>query len=175
MQCSDIQAEFISYIDGDLSEDDRLRVELHIAECYGCREQLDELGRLLELCGDVMEHPCPLDRFGELKERLASAEPGYDPVPRRPQLRRREILYKLAVAAIIIAVIAASPFLVRGAKRLFSPLEGTAATLGSGTGVDLPFTLPFLQQRLKFQEEVSEWSVTATAGRDEPDSPTAGQ
>jgi anti-sigma factor RsiW len=173
MECSDIQVEFIGYIDGDLSEEDRLRVELHTAECYACREQLDELGRLLEVCGAVMEHPCPVDRFDELKGRLASEEPELTSVPRRPALRRREMRNKLAVAAIVIAMIAASPFLVRGAKRLFSPLDGTA-TLGNGTGVDLPFRLPLIEQRLKFQEEVTEWAVTATGGRDDTDSPTAG-
>ena len=156
MECSELRTEFVGYIDGDLSDEERLRVELHIAQCYSCKEDLDELGRLLELSGAALKHPCPADRFEELKERLASAEPTYNPMPPRRKLRVREVLYKLAIAAIIIAVIAASPFLIRGAIRLFAPLEGTA-TLGNGADVDLLFRLPFIEQKLKVQQEVTEW------------------
>ncbi len=169
MDCSEIQADFVRYMDGDLSEEERLQVELHVAECYSCREQLDELARILEVCGDVMEHPCPVDRFDELTERLASVEPPYTPVPRRPELRRRELLRKLAVAAVIIAALAASPLLVKGARLLFSPVQSTA-TLGNGTGVAFPIRIPFLEEKLKFQEEVAEWSITGSGDRDEPSS-----
>jgi anti-sigma factor RsiW len=169
MDCRDIQADFIRYIDDDLSEEEKLRVELHVAECYGCRERLDELGRLLEVCGAVMEHPCPVDRFDELRQRLASVDPPYTPVPRRPELRRRELIRKVAVAAVIIAALAASPLLVKGARLLFSPVQGTA-TLGNGTGIAVPFRVPFLEEKLKLQEEVAEWAITGSGDRDESSS-----
>jgi len=172
MDCRDIQSDFVRYLDDDLPEEERLRVELHVGECYGCREQLDELAKLLEVCGDVIEHPCPVDRFDELRGRLASVDPPCTPVPRRRELRRRELLRKLAIAAVIIAALAASPLLVRGARQLFSPVQGTA-TLGNGTGVTVPFRVPFLEERLKLQEEVAEWSITGSGDRDEPGSRSA--
>jgi|GEM_PF-899561 len=172
MDCRDIQADFIRYLDDDLSEEEGLRVELHIAECYRCREQLDELGRLLEACRDVIEHPCPVDRFDELRQRLPSVDPPYTPVPRRPELRRRELIRKLAVAAVIVAALAASPLLVKGARLLFSPVQNTA-TLGNGTGVAVPFRVPFLEEKLRLQEEVAEWSITGSSERDERPSRSA--
>ena len=164
MDCRDIQADFIRYLDDDLSQEERLRVELHIAGCYRCREELDELGRLLELCGDVIEHPCPVDRFDELRERLASAEPEYTPVPRRPELRRRELVSKLAIAAAIIGALVASPLLIKGARLLFSPAQGTA-TLANGTTVEFPIRVPFLEEKLKLQEEVAEWAISGSSNR----------
>jgi len=131
MDCIEIRAGFVGYIDGDLSGDERLRVELHVAECYDCREELDEMGRLLELSDAALKHPCPVDRFEDLKARLPDAEPAPIPMPSRPRFRVREVLLKLAVAAMVIALIAASPILINGARRLFTPIEGTTA-LGNG-------------------------------------------
>ncbi len=169
MDCSEIREGFIGYIDGDLSDDEKLRVELHVAECYDCREELDEIGRLLELSEAALKHPSPVDRFEDLKVRLTDAEPAPIPMPPRPKLRVREMLVRLAVAAIVIALIAASPLLIRGARRLLAPVEGTA-TLGSGAGVDLPFRLPFVEKKLKMENEAAEW---ATTGRDTEETDTS--
>lgn len=174
MDCSQIKMGFIGYIDGDLSEDEKLRVELHVAQCYSCREELDEIGRLLELSDAALKHPSPVDRFEDLKERLADAEPELIPVPRRPKLRAREVLYKLAVAAIVIALIAASPFLIRGAKRLFTPLEEGTTTLGNGTDVDLPFNMPFVERKLRMEQEIADWSTTGD-DKEETDTPSSNQ
>jgi predicted anti-sigma-YlaC factor YlaD len=169
MDCIEIRAGFVGYIDGDLSGDEKLRVELHVAQCYDCREELDEMGRLLELSDAALKHPCPVDRFEDLKARLAEAEPAPIPMLPRPRLRVREALLKLAVAAVVIALIAASPFLIRGAKRLFTPIEGTTA-LGNGAAVKLPFRLPFVEKKLKMQNDVAEW---ATTGRDKEETDTS--
>jgi len=159
MECSEIRAGFVGYIDGDLSDDERLCVESHVAQCYRCREELDELGRLLELSDAALKHPYPVNRFEDLKKRLADAEPAPIPAALRPKPRLREAIFKLAVATVIIALIAVSPLLVRGAKRLFTPLDGNA-TLSSGTGVDLPFNLPSVEQKLEMEREVTQWSAT---------------
>jgi len=158
MDCNQIRAGLVGYIDGDLSGDDKLRVELHVAECYDCREELDELGRLLELSDAALKHPCPVDRFEDLKVKLADAEPAPIPMPPRPRLRFREALLKLAAAAVVIALIAASPSLVRVAKRMFTPIEGAAA-LGNGAAVNLPFRLPFVEKKLKMQDDVADWAT----------------
>ena len=170
MDCSEVRAGFIGYIDGDLSGDEKLRIELHVAECYDCREELDEIGRLLELSDAALKHPRPVDRFEDLSERLAEAEPEIIPLPRRPKLRVREVLYKLAVAAIVIAVIAASPIIIKGAKRLLTPLEEGTTTLGNGAGVDLPFRMPFIEKKLKMEDQAAEW---ATTGRDKEETDTS--
>ena len=114
------------------------------------------MGRLLELCEAALRHPCPQDRFEELKERLASDEPQYSPIVPRRKAKPREVLFKLAVAAAIIAVLATSPLLIRGVMRLFEPREDSATLAGNGAGLGrlhLRFELPFVERRRKIEEE----------------------
>jgi anti-sigma factor RsiW len=133
--CGDIRTKLIDYVDEDLSHDERLSVELHVAKCYSCREEVEELARLLELCGAVLRHPNPRDRFEQLKEQLVSEEPQYEPVPPEWGRRRRKRWHKLAVAAAIIIVLAAAPFLVKGVVRLLAPVEDPAALTGDGSSL----------------------------------------
>jgi anti-sigma factor RsiW len=132
--CNDVKAKLVDYLDEELQEHDRLSVELHLEKCYACREELEELGKLLELCGAVLPHPSPCERLDELKQRLASVEPEYEPAP-RPRLTTRQLALRLAVAAIILAVAIASPFIVKGIARLLTPIEDSASLLGDGTNI----------------------------------------
>lgn len=132
--CSDVRAKLVDYIEEELQEEERLFVELHLEKCYACREELEELGKLLEVCGAVLPHPSPRERLDELRQRLASMEPEYEPVPRR-RLTTRQLALRLAVAAVIIAVAIASPFIVKGITRLFAPIEDSASRAGDGTDI----------------------------------------
>ncbi len=133
--CGEIKTKLVDYVDDGLSHEERLAVEVHIARCYACRENVEELARLLELCGAALQHPNPCGRFEDLKQRLESEEPQYKPVVPGRRLRQRRTWHRLAVAAVIIIVLAAAPFLVKGAMRLMAPVEDSAALAGNGTNV----------------------------------------
>lgn len=169
--CGEIRTKLIDYVEDDLSQEDKLSVELHVAQCYACREELDELGRLLEVCGAALQHPSPSDRFKELKLRLESGEPQYDPVLPRPGSRRSSAWHKLAVAAVVIVVLAAAPFLVKGVIRLFSPVDNSATLAGDGTDVG---PLRYLLERAHFLEQSTEETMPDREGNFVPDDGTDG-
>jgi len=134
MDCSDVRSRFIDYIDGDLDERDRRSVESHVAECYLCKEEFADLENMLRLCKDALRHPHPVDRFDELRTRLPSAGTRYRPAVFRRRLRVSEMVYRLAVAALVAFMVAVSPAAVKGTKWLFSPLpEPGALSNGSGS------------------------------------------
>ena len=43
MDCKDIGELLISYLDGELSEEQRKIVELHLSACHSCRKELEDL------------------------------------------------------------------------------------------------------------------------------------
>jgi len=169
--CDEIRTKLIDYVEDDLSQEDKLSVELHVARCYACREELDELGRLLEVCGAVLRHPSPNDRFEELKLRLESDQPQYDPVVSRRELSRRSAWHKLAVAAVVIVVLAAAPFLVKGVIRLFSPVENSATLAGDGTDVG---PLRYLLERAHLLRQSTEETMPDREANFVPDDETDG-
>lgn len=171
--CGEIRAKLADYVDEGLSDEERLEVEVHIARCYVCREDVEELARLLELCGAALRHPNPRERFEELKQRLASEEPQYDPVVPRRELRNRRTWHKLAVAAVIIVVLAAAPFLVKGVMRLMAPVEDSAALAGNGTDVG---RLRQLLEKTPFFKRASSVEKATQGGKDHsaPDDGTDG-
>lgn len=169
--CGEIRTKLLDYVEEDLSLEDKLSVELHVAQCYACREELDELGRLLEVCGAALQHPNPSDRFEELKLRLEAGEPQYDPVLPRRGSRRRSAWQRLAVAAVLIVVLAAAPFLVKGVIRLFSPVENSATLAGDGTDVG-PFR--YLLERAHFLRRSAEETASNGEGNSVPDDAADG-
>jgi anti-sigma factor RsiW len=167
--CGEIKAKLVDYVDDGLSLEERLAVEVHIARCYVCREDVEEVARLLELCGAALRHPNPRDRFEELKQRLESGEPQCDPVLPRRGSRRRSTRHKLAVAAAVIVLLAASPFLVKGVIRLFRPVENSATLAGDGTDVG---PLRHLLERVHFLRQSSEETAPNGEGNSVPDDAT---
>ena len=149
MDCSDIRQNFVDYIDGDLSEHDHAFVHDHLAECYLCKEDFDELRDVLGLCETVLRHPRPVNKFNELgiQTEAAASHRGFA-VPRR-KLRVGEILARLAVAAVVVFMLAVSPVAVKAARWLFTPL-GDPGAFADGTScvrLGLPAERPFLERR----------------------------
>jgi predicted anti-sigma-YlaC factor YlaD len=60
LDCRQIDELLSGYLDGELTQGDRQRVELHLESCSKCREAYGELARLREAVGDLA--------FGELSQ-----------------------------------------------------------------------------------------------------------
>jgi hypothetical protein len=73
-------------------------------------------------------------------------------VPRH-RLRVGELLAKLAVAALVVFMVAASPVAVRAARWLFTPLSepGALSNGASYVRLGLPAERPFLDRRHKIK------------------------
>jgi len=153
MDCSDIRQKFVDYIDGDLSERDHALIRDHLAECYLCKEDFDDLVKMLGLCENVLRHPQPVSRFDELGIQTPPAAPRRGYFTPRHRFRAGELLARLAVAAAVVFMVAASPVAVRAARWLFTPLSepGALSNGASYVRLGLPAERPFLDQRHKIK------------------------
>jgi len=57
--CDAVRERFSDYLDGDLSADEKKKLEQAIAECTACRDELDELRRTLGRIGNIKHHAPP--------------------------------------------------------------------------------------------------------------------
>jgi hypothetical protein len=102
MKC-DLPFELLSaYLDGELSEQERARVEMHLKDCAACREHLSTLQRIDEEVRDgLFEEPSREFTFG-LKRRVVDK---IKPAPRRSLFRFAPIFAPVAAAILILVVL----------------------------------------------------------------------
>ncbi len=53
MSCRELVELVTAYVDGTLSLENRMRFELHLADCDGCSTYLDQMRRTIELTGTL--------------------------------------------------------------------------------------------------------------------------
>ncbi len=121
MHCREVRRDLPEYIEGELSQARQAEVCEHLASCYLCREQHDELEQLLALCRAASQHPCPENRFEELRASMNEDA-------RQLSLRRhaRRILFghvvrRLAVAAMLVMTFSLLGHLAFHVERLGPP------------------------------------------------------
>jgi anti-sigma factor RsiW len=64
--CRDAVALMTAYLDGELGEPDRLRLEAHLAECPHCSEYLAQLRVTIDALGHVEVDDLPEEAVDEL-------------------------------------------------------------------------------------------------------------
>lgn len=72
-ECADLFARLSAYLDGELSQEECLRVEEHLRECPPCIEFLQSLRRTIGLCRNFEPGADPPPLPGEVKQRLLAA------------------------------------------------------------------------------------------------------
>jgi len=102
MNC-DLPIESLSaYLDGELSEQEKARVEEHLKDCKACREQLLALQKIDEgIRDDLLEEPSREFTFG-LRRRVMDK---IKPAPRRSLFSFAPIFAPVAAAILILVVL----------------------------------------------------------------------
>jgi hypothetical protein len=102
MKC-DLPIELLSaYLDGELNEQDRAKVEMHLKDCKACKQQLIALEKIdRDVRDGVYEEPSPEFNFG-LKRRVMDR---IRPAPRRSLFRFAPIFAPVAAAILILVVL----------------------------------------------------------------------
>ena len=59
MECEEAVARLLEYLDGELEEADRSRVERHLETCRGCFDRSEFERRLRELVAETGSAPAP--------------------------------------------------------------------------------------------------------------------
>jgi anti-sigma factor RsiW len=74
MHCDEIDRRLDRYMEGDLRTTERLCVDVHLAQCYTCRQTLAAYGELNAAVGDILQHPEPSNDFDTLLARIRTSE-----------------------------------------------------------------------------------------------------
>ncbi|HOQ06183.1 MAG TPA: anti-sigma factor [Clostridiales bacterium] len=73
MNCADVRENISAYADDELSAAERKSFEEHISSCPECREELDEMVRIIKLCRSVPLYDLPEGFRDGLHEKLTAA------------------------------------------------------------------------------------------------------
>ena len=57
--CEQVEALASEYLDGDLSQSDRIILERHIKKCEGCSELISDIQNIISLAQTLAESPIP--------------------------------------------------------------------------------------------------------------------
>ena len=71
----EIQRLLSAYLDGELTQADQQRVQLHLEDCPACRDTLDEMRRLQQLTAEISFSDPPEDIMEAFEQRLSVQAP----------------------------------------------------------------------------------------------------
>ncbi len=71
-KCTEIRDIMSLYLEGELSSDDINEVEEHVKSCDSCREELEDIKKIVELCNNLEEEELPENFKEQLHEKLVS-------------------------------------------------------------------------------------------------------
>ncbi|MBD3246067.1 MAG: hypothetical protein GF333_03555 [Candidatus Omnitrophica bacterium] len=118
MDCEHIKELLSAYLDGELSVDQRQRVEEHLFACAGCRQELDELKSVSGLLRSMGDDRAPADFRDRVRARMkdrSRLDRFLRSLTRNPQVK---IPVGLAVAGLIaLAVVRQTDIISRPAEK----------------------------------------------------------
>jgi hypothetical protein len=103
--CNEMNELMSLYIDKALDSEPRKEFEAHIDECKACREELQELAQLVELCNDISEEELPEDFKEKLHERLMEERNKEEKKNRFLVIRNRYVRIAASIAAVAVITI----------------------------------------------------------------------
>ncbi len=154
MDCPEVREKFLDYLGEELSDGELRAVDLHLARCIFCMEELDEIDKTLRICRTEIRYPSFANRFEELRTCLDAMDLPREVVALRPRRRVGNIFRKVALVAGIVLLIATSPFWMQQGRVLLDSLPDSADLTGASTweGWRLPFVRSFVQHRVNIEE-----------------------
>lgn len=111
MRCDDVSEKFDRYLDGELRVTERLMVDVHVTQCYFCRETLAEYRAVEGMVRHAIRQPAPVDAYPELLARIRREERRAAQLPR---VYFQEIGWRAVLASTILVVAGISASWVGG-------------------------------------------------------------
>ena len=108
-KCSEIKELISLFIDDELTPDERMEFEEHIAGCEECRNELDELTEIVGFCRATTEEELPDNFKTELHQKLLEVQRQSEAAARTAFFRSRYFKLFSSVAAVFLLV-----FLIKG-------------------------------------------------------------
>lgn len=113
-RCSGVEKRFRAYIDGDLTTQERQRIDAHLAACHACHAHLEKLDGAARLARTLALEEPPPHFSASLQVRLASLRaarrplPWWRRLPPRASLSSRRLVAAGAGAALGVTLLVAS-------------------------------------------------------------------
>lgn len=167
MECEEIRERLVDYADGDLSIRDAVAIRTHLSHCYTCQEEFNEIRAVFDVCKTALKHPNPVNRFDQLRQRMA-AEPKPAVVPiSNPRVRR--LGYALATAASLAMILWTSGPTVRAARAFIAPLRPDPAAfqqwVQSEESVAPIVAQSFINRRMGIEKELEKEGALSEPAR----------
>jgi anti-sigma factor (TIGR02949 family) len=70
LDCNQIADMISGYLDGELTQGDRQRVEVHLDSCSGCRRTCDDMQRVRRAVGDLSFEEMPPEEWSKMMNDL---------------------------------------------------------------------------------------------------------
>lgn len=156
MECEEIRERLVDYADGDLSIRDAVAIRTHLSHCYTCQEEFNEIRAVFDVCQAALKHPNPVNRFEQLRQRIASEPKSAVVSASRPRVRK--LGYALATAASLAMIFWTSGPTVRAARAFIAPLRPDPAAFQqwaqSEESVAPIVAQSFINRRMGIEEEL---------------------
>ena len=116
MNCARFESRLARYVESDLTLIEARRVEVHLAHCAECREEVHLLADVLPALGAARPLPSPWNGWKDLRRHMHELPPAL-PAPRpRPRASRRAGKLLLAAALALTASLVAAGLASAGAR-----------------------------------------------------------
>ncbi|MDF2676790.1 MAG: hypothetical protein K0Q97_1101, partial [Bacillota bacterium] len=131
MNCNEIKDLMSSYVDGELSENEKKLVEVHINICDDCKKELESYQQLIKIIKDLPEEEPPKGYCKRLHDKLLNVKVEPDVKIKRLNkfLNNKKWVKYAGVAACLVIVFAVinSPFLRFGSNAKMSQENSTSS------------------------------------------------
>lgn len=156
VDCEGVQRVLVDYMDGDLTLPEHLRVDGHVSGCYICKEELDELRALSEVCSVAMRHPAPRNGFSELRRFITVERRTEETVFSSVKARPYEVIRRWAVATTVVLAAAGFMPLKVGVDAVLAPLNDPGYYEIEPSALSSRSLLrPFVEQRQRLDEKLA--------------------
>jgi hypothetical protein len=122
------------FADGELPDDERVRLEAHLAGCAQCRQTLDELISVRDLAGALPERQPDRDLWPGIAARIGAPSTAVLPLRRRWSFT----LPQLAAAALLLLAVGATGTVMLTRHGAAGPTGDTVAAAPSAAGPVVP-------------------------------------
>jgi anti-sigma factor RsiW len=104
MECSRIKKRLSAYLDGEVSEDERITISEHLGQCDACQKELTSLSKVVDVLGRIEEMEVPPYFMTRLKQQVRAQ------VKPKPFFQRiRSMVLSAATAiAVVVSILAGS-------------------------------------------------------------------
>ena len=121
--CRQIRSQFTSYLDGDLRNAERERVNDHLRACEECQAEFAAFREFLLNCDEFLAAPQPSYSFDDLRARMVDIEPLAEVMEFVPRIYISGTIPRFAVSFLLLFLVGGMPGALRHSRDMYQQLR----------------------------------------------------